>query len=66
MSRASDLKKIFKSMEPGFTVELTSAGHHEVRGPDGKKVATLSGTGGRGRGDMNALAALRRAKAIKR
>jgi hypothetical protein len=66
MSRESDLRKVFKRLETGFTVERNRKGHHEVRDAQGRKVATFSGTGGRGRGDANGMAELLRAKAIKR
>ena len=66
MSRQTDLSKILKSLKPGFTVHRNKKGHHEVRDAQGRKVATFSGSGGRGRGDTNGVAQLRRAKAIDR
>ena len=62
MSRNADLSKIFKALEQqGFTIERTRTLHWLVRNKEGRAVATLSGSGGRGRGDANGVAALRRA-----
>lgn len=57
----NDMRKVLKALEEqGFTVTRLSSGHFEVR-LDGRRVATLAGTGSDHRGFRNALSYLRRA-----
>lgn len=63
MSRAGDVKQLLKLIDatPGWSWKRTAKGHYMIF-KDGRAVTTMSGTGGRGRGDMNAMATLRQAK----
>lgn len=57
-----DAKKLVKALEEqGFEVEMTKNSHYTVRGPDGRRVATLDGTPSDPRGWLNTIARLRRA-----
>ena len=61
MSRSSDLTKLFDELDAlKFTVKATKKGHYMIFDPSGRAIYTMSGTGGRGRGDTNATVALRK------
>ena len=56
-----DLKKIVEAIEAeGFTTETLKSGHVVVRGTDGRRVTTFSGTASDVRSLRNSLAPLKR------
>jgi hypothetical protein len=62
MTARGDQLKLIKALKKAkFIVGTTGSGHIEVRGQDGKRVATLAGTCGGGRGGANGMAELARA-----